>query len=70
MLPDNLTEEDKLNPYYNVRDIATLFKVKEYTARKWLRDGEIENVINPGGKNNLARRSDVLAFGQRKYGSS
>lgn len=68
-LPSNLTEEDLNNPFYNVRDIATLFKVTEATVRKWINEGLIDDCINPGGKGWRARRSDVMAFGQRKYGS-
>jgi hypothetical protein len=65
----NLTPEDKLNPYYNVKDVARLFRIKEDTARKWFRLKLIENSINPGNKGYLARRTDVMAFGQRRHGS-
>jgi len=65
----NLTEEDVNNPYYTVRDVAVLFKVNEATARKWFREKEIQNGVNPGGKGWRARRSDVMAFAQKEYGS-
>jgi predicted site-specific integrase-resolvase len=65
----NLTPEDLDDPFYDVKDIALLFKVEEYTVRKWLRDGLIPEANNIGGKAWRARRSAVLEFAQRKYGS-
>lgn len=66
----NLTEEDLTNPFYNVKDIATLFRKDEATIRKWFREKRFEGAINPGGKGWLVRRSEVLAYAQKEYGTN
>jgi hypothetical protein len=70
MTDSNLTEEDLTNPFYNVRDVALLLKLREATIRKWFLEGRFEGAVNPGGKGWLVRRSAVIAYVQKEYGSN
>jgi hypothetical protein len=64
----SLVKEDVDNPYYFVKDIATLLGRTEAHVRILFRNGEFPNAKNPGGKGWMARRSDVLVYINRIYG--
>lgn len=57
---------DVNDPFMPVEDVATIFAVKPYTVRNWLKDGSLRGIkVNNQWR---VQKSVVEAFAQAMYG--
>jgi predicted site-specific integrase-resolvase len=53
--------------FYKVSDVAQIFEVTNFTARKWCREGLIKTIRLPGGEFRISHKA-LQDFANGKYG--
>lgn len=56
--------------YFDTRDLAEIFEVKEATVRQWVSDGDLKAIAERGHDNrkiNVYTLEAVQAFAKKKY---
>jgi excisionase family DNA binding protein len=64
---DFVTNHEKL---YKVSEIATMFSVKPFTVREWIRSGKLKAVKLPAGSQWRIKESEMERFANTIYGSA
>jgi len=64
-------DELKDDPFLSPSEIATIFRVKPYTVRMWIKDGKFDQDKIIKINNRLkVRRSAVQKFAQEQFGEN
>lgn len=66
--PSNLANDHER--MYKVSEIASMFNVKPYTVREWIKDGRLEAIKLPTGREYRIPESAMQKLANSMYGSA